>query len=159
MGIPNQIVTDNGPQFTATEFEEFYKNNGINRTLTAPYHPNLNGEAEHFVQTFKTTMQKEKGEVQLNLSKFLLHYRTTPHSATGKSPAEPIFGRQIKTRLDLLHPDEIKQTKPKKKDQRTSRLMRRYVFETIMVPPPPPPPPPVGSLELSHRKLILAITL
>ena len=109
MGIPNQIVTDNGPQFTASEFEQFCKNNGINHTLTAPYHPSSNGEAERFVQTFKQTMQKEKGDVQLSLSKFLLRYRTTPHSATGKSPAQQIFGRQIKTRLDLLHPDEIKQ--------------------------------------------------
>jgi len=45
----------------------------------------------------------------LTLSEFLLRYRTTPHSATGKSPAQQIFGREIKTRLDLLHPDEIKQ--------------------------------------------------
>ena len=49
MGIPNQIVTDNGPQFTATKFEEFCKNNGSNLTLTAPYHPSSNGKAEHFV--------------------------------------------------------------------------------------------------------------
>ena len=39
LGIPNEIGTDNGPQFTATKFEEFCKNNGINHTLTAPYHP------------------------------------------------------------------------------------------------------------------------
>jgi len=84
MGIPNQIVSDNRPQFTTTEFHEFCKNNGINHILTAPYHPSSNGEAEHFVQTFKNTMQKEKGVAQLNLSKFLLRYRTTPHSATGK---------------------------------------------------------------------------
>ena len=73
------------------------------------------------MQTFKTTMQKKKGEVQLNLSKFLLRYRTTSHSVTGKSPAEMIIDRQIKTRLDLLHLDEIKQTKPKQKDQTTSK--------------------------------------
>jgi len=69
MGIPNQIVTDYGPQFTAIEFEQFCKNNGINHTLTAPYHPSSNGEAERFVQTFKQTMQKEKGDVQLSFSK------------------------------------------------------------------------------------------
>ena len=88
MGIPNQIVTDNGPQFTATEFEQFCKNNGIHHILTAPYHPNSNGEAKRFVQTFKNTMQ---GEMQLNSSKFLLRYRITPHTTTGKSPAELII--------------------------------------------------------------------
>ena len=41
IGIPTKIVTDNGSQFTATEFEEFCKNN---HTLTTPYHLSSNGE-------------------------------------------------------------------------------------------------------------------
>ena len=96
-GIPDQIVTDNGPQFTAEEFKQFCIGNGINHTLTAPYHPSTNGEVERFVQTFKTSMQK-------HLCQFLLHYRSTPHTTTGKTPAEIMFGRNIKTRMDLLHP-------------------------------------------------------
>jgi len=59
-GHPNQIVTNNGPQFTASEFKQFCKYNYINHTLTALYHTSSNGEAE---QTFKQTMQKEKGDV------------------------------------------------------------------------------------------------
>ena len=112
-GIPDQIVTDNGPQFTAEEFKQFCVGNGINHTLTAPYHPSTNGEAERFVQTFKTSMQKHNGALQKNLCQFLLHYRS--HTTTGKTPAEIIFGRNIKTRMDLLHPQskERKQEKPK----------------------------------------------
>jgi len=53
MGIPNQIVTDNGPQFTTFEFVLFFQNN---HTLTALYHPSSNGKAECFVQTFKQTI-------------------------------------------------------------------------------------------------------
>ena len=48
-GIPYLIVTDNGPQFTETEFKQFCIGNGIKHTLTAPYHPSTNGEAERFV--------------------------------------------------------------------------------------------------------------
>ena len=41
-GIPDQIITDNGPQFTAEEFKQFCIGNGINHILTAPYHPSTN---------------------------------------------------------------------------------------------------------------------
>ena len=100
------VFTDNGSQFTAEEFKQSCIGNGINHTLTAPYHPSTNGEAERFVQTFKTSMQKHKGAraLQKNLCQFLLHYQSTLHTTTGKTPAEIMFGRNIKTRMDLLHP-------------------------------------------------------
>ena len=42
------------------------------------------------------------------LNEFLNHYHNTPHSSTGKTPAELFFGRQLRTSLDLIHksPDE-----------------------------------------------------
>ncbi|XP_075527058.1 uncharacterized protein LOC142559328 [Dermacentor variabilis] len=38
-------------------------------------------------------------------SKFAPYEHTTPHSVTGKSPAELMFGRRLRTALDRLHPD------------------------------------------------------
>ena len=39
-GIPETlVVTDNGSNFTSSEFEEFLKANGIRHIKTAPYHP------------------------------------------------------------------------------------------------------------------------
>ena len=52
-GLPDQVVSDNGPQFTSTEFETFTKRNGIKHTRSAPYHPSTNGLAERFVQSLK----------------------------------------------------------------------------------------------------------
>ena len=39
-------------------------------------------------------------------SQFLLKYRVTPHPATGKSPAEMLLNRRLRTLLDLVHPDQ-----------------------------------------------------
>ena len=107
-GLPLQIVSDNGPQFTAESFQQFCMSRGIRHTTTAPYHPSSNGEAERFVQTFKLAMDKASPNTVTGLRdcvvNFLACYRSTPHSVTNQTPSEMLFGRRIRTRLDLLHP-------------------------------------------------------
>ena len=56
-GLPEQIVTDNGPQFTATDFAKFMKANGIRHIRSAPYHPASNGLAERLIQSFKQAVK------------------------------------------------------------------------------------------------------
>ena len=104
-GLPERIVTDNGAVFTSDEFEDFLKTNGVTHTRTAPYHPASNGLAERAVQTFKQGIKRiQGGSLETRLS-FLFKYRITPHTTTGRSPAELLLGRQPRSRLDLLHPD------------------------------------------------------
>ena len=107
-GLPEQVVSDNGSQFTSSEFDMFMKFNGIKHILTAPYHPKSNKEAKRAVQTFKNSLKAqkmEKGDVQTKLSRFLLCYRNTPNSTTGLTPAELFLKRKVRTRLDLLRPN------------------------------------------------------
>ncbi|XP_039396208.1 uncharacterized protein K02A2.6-like, partial [Mauremys reevesii] len=52
-GLPEQLVSDNGPQFVSQAFQNFMKANGIHHITSAPYHLSTNGLAERFVQTMK----------------------------------------------------------------------------------------------------------
>ena len=106
-GLPQQLVTDNGPQFTSSEFEQCMKANGIKHIRTSPYHPASNGEAEWFVQTFKHSRKASRndtGSLSVKLSRFLLVHRNTPNCTTGVSPAELFMKRPLRTRLELLRP-------------------------------------------------------
>ena len=52
-GLPDQIVSDNGPQFISDDFTMFTKRNGMKHIRSAPYHPASNGLAERCVQSLK----------------------------------------------------------------------------------------------------------
>jgi len=107
--LPDQIVSDNGPQFIAEEFKTFCKSNGIRHTTGAPYHPSTNGAIEYAVQTIKKSLKStanEPGSVPMKLSQFLLSYRTIPHGTTGETPSELFLKRSINTRLDLMKPNK-----------------------------------------------------
>ena len=56
-GLPHQLVSDNGPQFSSEEFERFLSSNGVKHLPTVPYHPASNGEAKRFVQTVKQALR------------------------------------------------------------------------------------------------------
>ena len=105
-GLPDTVVTDNGPCFTSEEFETFLSRNGIRHVKTAPYHPASNGLAERAVQVFKTSFKKmREGTVADRLARVLFSYRITPHSTTGLSPAQLLCGRNLHSRLDFVLPD------------------------------------------------------
>eukprot|EP00079_Xenopus_tropicalis_P035743 XP_017949514.1 PREDICTED: uncharacterized protein K02A2.6-like [Xenopus tropicalis] len=107
-GIPEQIVSDNGPQFISEEFQLFMKRNGIKHTTSNPYHPATNGLAERFVQTMKQSlrsMTNDSGFLQHKLVRFLLSYRNAIHATTSCTPAMLFMGRNLRSRLDLLKPD------------------------------------------------------
>ena len=90
-GLPEQVVSDNGSQFTSDEFKGFCKSNGIRHITGAPYHPSTNGAIERAVQTMKKSLKStvnESGTIQTKLSRFLISYRTTPHTTTEETPAE-----------------------------------------------------------------------
>ena len=110
-GIPEQVVTDNGSQFTADAFKVFMDRNGVRHIRSAPYHPASNGLAERFVQSLKQSLKATLNDgrsLTQRLSSFLLTYRTTPHATTGVAPCTLLMNRDLRTRFNLLRPDREK---------------------------------------------------
>ena len=92
-GIPDILVSDNGPQYTADDFRKFAQAWNFEHITSSPHYPQSNGEAERAVQTLKNLILKCEDE---DLG--LLMYRNTPlHN--GFSPAQLSMGRRLKTRV------------------------------------------------------------
>ena len=100
-GIPESVVSDNGPQFAVAEFQEFCRLNRIRHIRVAPYQPSSNILAEIAVQVFKQGYRKSSmGTESDQIARFQFQYKITPHTTTGLSPAE-MLGRNLHSRLDL----------------------------------------------------------
>ena len=140
-GLPEQVVSDNGPQFTSEEFETSMKANGIKHVRVAPYHPASNGLAERLVRTFKQTMRTGKHDgltPSHRLENFLLTYHFTPHATTGEAPCSLFLGRIVQTRFDLLRPSlerrvSRKQVTQKEKHDQHARQRDFNVEQRVMV--------------------------
>ncbi|XP_058017270.1 uncharacterized protein K02A2.6-like [Ahaetulla prasina] len=105
-GLPDTLVSDNGPQFTATQFEGYLAEEGIRHVLSAPFHPATNGLAERSVRSAKEALSRIRpGDWQTKIDTFLAVQHRTPCVTTGRSPAELLMGRKLRCPLDRLNPN------------------------------------------------------
>ena len=139
-GLPEHLVTDNGPQFISEEFAQFVKENRIKHTRSAPYHPASNGLAERFVQSLKTALKTSAStglSLAHRLSNFLLTYRSSPHATTGVSPSSLFLHRPLRTRFDLLRPNQEshvtgQQSRQKDVHDKKARFREFHVGQGVM---------------------------
>lgn len=130
-GMPETIVSDNGPCFVSKEFESFLLANGMKHITSSPYYPATNGLAERAIQILKKGLKKvTSGSLQTRLAQILMSYRITLQSTTGASPAELLFGRQPRTRLDPLKPNTESVIENKQMNQKVphDRKARERIF-------------------------------
>ncbi|XP_008483026.2 phospholipase B1, membrane-associated-like [Diaphorina citri] len=110
-GLPVTLVSDNGSQFTSKEFEDFLREQGISHLTSAPYHPSSNGLAERGVQSMKQSLRKmseDGGTLESKIQNFLIQYRRSPHSSTGRNESLILYPpRQDGVRKQLYISSEI----------------------------------------------------
>lgn len=113
-GIPNVIISDNGPQFTSEEFERFTREWDIEHRTSSPGHQQANGRAEAAVKVAKRIIKKAEDSHQ-DVYLALLEYRNVPSQDAGTSPAQRMLGRMTRSTVpvkpDLLKPQESAEVK------------------------------------------------
>ena len=105
-GIPLQLVSDQGTQFVGKVVKQLCQCLHIEKINTTPYHPEGNGVVERLHGTLVPMLTKASNQGldwvgQVPFALFAL--RSAPNRDTLFSPFELVYGRQIRTPLDILH--------------------------------------------------------
>lgn len=118
MGLPGEILSDQGSNFMSTLLQRVMEIVEVKMIKTSPYHPQSNRMLERFHATLKAMLKKsaiEKKEWDMYLPYVCFAFRDAAHLATGFSPFQLLFGRDVRGPLSLLY-DQLceKETEPAK---------------------------------------------
>ncbi|XP_043237499.1 uncharacterized protein K02A2.6-like [Amphibalanus amphitrite] len=111
-GYCDELVSDNGPQFTSAKFEKYLSDRGIQHRKSSLYWPRGNAAVERFNRTLKTWLLEAAQQSPRTPQAFAAHvtrrlalYRTVPHCTTGISPSEGLHGRRMRLDLPVMSAD------------------------------------------------------
>ena len=104
-GVPESVVSDNGPQYSSNAFATFAEEYGFTHITSSPRYAQANGLAERTVQTVKSLLKKSSDPYLA-----LLSYRSTPLEH-GFSPAELLMSRRLRTNVPVA-PAQLKPSVP-----------------------------------------------
>ena len=106
IGIPLQLLSDQGTQFTGKVIQHLCEALSIDQINSTPYHPEGNGVVErmHGPLCAMLTKAAREGHDWVGQVPFALFaLRAAPNRDTGFSPFELVYGRRVRTPLDVLH--------------------------------------------------------
>ena len=129
-GIPEEISTDGGSTYMAYETQKFLADYGVRHRVSSVAYPHSNQRAELAVKSMKRLCRENTSrDGSLNNDRFLravMAYRNTPDRDTERSPAQVIFGRELR---DFL-PAPLRRYQPQPqwillRDDREKALIKR----------------------------------
>jgi hypothetical protein len=103
-GLVEEIVTDNGVQFTSVEFQTFLKQHGIRHCRTSLYAPQANAAVERWNRVLKEGIKAmaDGRSFMTAIRQTLATYRMTPHSTTSVTPASLMLAFSVRTPLSMM---------------------------------------------------------
>jgi len=106
VGLPNEIVHDQGTQFMSNVMQKFNQLLQIKSVNSTPYNPRANGTCENFNKTLKQMIRKMSSDDPQTWDRYLqpllFAYREVPQTSTGFSPFELLFGYDVRGPLFLV---------------------------------------------------------
>ena len=128
VGIPHEVLTDMGTQYTSAVMKEVSRLLSFKQLVTTPYHPICNGLVERFNQTIKKMLMRMCAERPKDWDKYidplLFAYREAPQESLGFSPFELLYGWPVRGPMQI-----IKQLWSKEIEDPEVRSTYQYVIE------------------------------
>ena len=135
-GIPEEVRSDNGPQVTSTDFQDFAKEWEFKHVTSSPHYAQSNGKVKNAVKTTKSILNKAQAD---NLYPYLalLDWRNTPTEGLYSAPVQRLMGRRTRTLL----PTSEKLLKPKlpshvKESLTKKRMNEAHYYNRVAKPLP-----------------------
>ena len=105
-GVAVELASDGGPQMMASEVEKFLNKWGVKHRVSSSYFPHSNNRAETAVKTCKRLLMENmdsQGDLDTDtFGRAMLEYRNTPNPETRLSPAQVVFGRNVRDFIPVL---------------------------------------------------------
>ena len=107
-GIPRVLVSDNGPQFIGSVFENYLKERGIKHKKSSVAYPQGNGQVEVtnriLLRGIEKRLQESKDKWPEELPNVLWAYRTSPRTSTGETPFKLAYGTEAMLPIEVGSP-------------------------------------------------------
>ena len=114
VGIPEEVLTDQGTQFMSECMQEVSRLLSIKGPTSTPYHPICNGLVERWNGTLKSMLkrlcQDQPKQWHRLINPVLFSYREVPQESTGFSPFHLLYGHSVRgpgTILKELWTEEV----------------------------------------------------